>query len=416
MSGFRWSCIDCGTTGEFGSCNQAVCTRRGLAVVKGVAKCCNCARVKGWKGFADCGCEQCHIRARIEFPPARVQHENAVLCVDPPMSCLPPITWTLCRQPWLNRLSCEEAATQYNDATIRLALFEFDLALFCTPLRPQGWPFSAYKVMPESLQPPIISPMPDDEWFNAEALTAARQAAADPSCVTALLSTRKNFLREKVARIVSGVVDNGLDEALLMPSLNKWSREAPQQATTVSRIGRSQNIRAVNYKVQAEQFKVHALLALLDRAPHVKTVEMWVANQSTADMLAAAARARGIEAEVHTVVSDPHEMYQKGALGAYARPSIDTSREKTKVKILPRNADARCRSSSLPSTQQSTDVFPCDTPVNRAGASKSGWRWGEYYGTRIRRVNGSGSAIGWQRLERTPSSQLSQLFSFAMCL
>lgn len=416
MSGFCWSCIDCGITGEFGSCNQAVCTRRGLAVVKGVAKCCNCARVKGWEGFADCGCEQCHIRARIDFPPARVQRENAVLCVDPPRPCLPPIAWTLCRQPWLNRLSREEAATKYNDAIIRLALFEFDLALFCTPLRPHGWPFSSYKVMPESLQPPVISPMPNDEWFNAEALTAARRTAADPSCVTALLSTRKNFLREKVARIVSGVVNNGLDEALLMPSLNEWSREAPQQATTLSRIDRGQNIRAVNYKVQAEQFKVYALLALLDRAPHVKTVEMWVANQSTADMLAAAARARGIEAEVHTVVSDPHEMYQKGALRAYARPTMDTSREKTKVEILPRNADAQCRSFSPPSTQKSTDIFPCDALVNRVEASKSGWRLGQYYGTRIRRVKGSGFAVGWQRLERTPLSHLPRLFAFVISL
>jgi hypothetical protein len=244
-------------------------------------QCCLCAKAGGWQGFDDCGCLRCHERAGIPFPEARMQREKAVLCVDPPLPAAPPTIWCLADHPWRGTAvaaTTNDASnpndTEKSDENLmfptdapriknKAVLFDFE-TLFHAPCRPGNWPYQAFEIMPDSLRPPIVPDAPPPSWFDQNAIAAAQVAAADEECITALLSTRRAFLRERVVAIVQGAVGRELDEAIMMPSVREWSAVTPEGASMLLKFDVSDvKFRTLETRRLRIAFKLYAFLSFL---------------------------------------------------------------------------------------------------------------------------------------------------------
>jgi len=366
MSIYSWSCIECGISGRPGTVS---CSRRGLAVVKGKARCCVCSRRAGWEGFEDCGCQTCFIRLDLPFPEHRLSvrdpfTRNDYLVDTASQGFATAMPWRLTAQPW--RVNAGEETAMSRKAE-RIELFCFDDCLFRTPRRPKNWPYSSYLAMPQSLVEPVVPNAPSAAWLDAETAAAVNSSAQDSDCTTAVICTRRSYLKDRATQILEACGIPPLDEFFTMPETSFWSVVPPKGAKeavaeVLSVDCNEVSMRLFPEKTQRSIFTLFCVCASIERVPSAKEVVVWLASaeQDAAELIGAAQR--HIKSTVCITVRlggklGPHEPMD---------PLAFVRQSKEKQLVAQQGPRPSSRRVAAPTHSKHHDPFPADTLPRRA--------------------------------------------------
>ena len=160
-----------------------------------------------------------------------------------------------------------------------LHLFDFDGTLFRSPDRPKWWGPKTWLVDYSSLGPPCVPLKPGSDWWIGKTVSAAKKSISNPN-VWAILCTGRfdnGMLRYRIAELLK---QKGLnfDEVYLNPTGD------------------------------TESYKIKVMLKILQKHPHIDTVQIWEDHPGHLPKFVKAIEATGRTCIPHLIKSTKHEV------------------------------------------------------------------------------------------------------------
>jgi len=160
-----------------------------------------------------------------------------------------------------------------------LHLFDFDGTLFKSPDRPDWWGPKTWLVDPASLGPPCVPLKPGSDWWIGSSVRDAKRSISD-SDVWAILCTGRADMGSLRYRVAELLKQKGLnfDEVFLNPTNN------------------------------TETYKIQVMLKILQKHPHIDTVQIWEDHPGHLPKFVKAIEATGRTCIPHLIKSTKHEV------------------------------------------------------------------------------------------------------------